>query len=88
MTDFVLVLATVAGMAGGVPAPLPVAGGTGLPQAAGAATMAEAPFKIPRRTFGSFEDCTNAMAALSAPAGVRLVCLPSDISSLPEAQPF
>jgi len=88
MTDFVLVLATAAGMAIGAPATLPVPAGAGPAQPAMEAATAGAPFRIPRRTFGNFEDCASAITALAAPAGTRLVCLPSDISAMPEAQPF
>lgn len=74
MTDFVIVIATIAGLAAPVPS----------------ADAASVPLNAPTMGFRTYADeasCEWAAAALVAPAGTRLVCLPMDRHSgeLPSA---
>lgn len=69
MTDFVIVIATAAMLA--APAPAPVAS----PTAAAAAVPLNAP-TVGFRTYADAASCEQATAALVAPAGARLVCVP------------
>lgn len=86
MTDFVLVIVTATGMV--VPGAL-VSPSQGQAAPVVAAVSAAAPAQaIPRRVYGNAAECEGAAAALPAPAGARLVCLPCDTLAQPEATPF
>ncbi|WP_147465025.1 hypothetical protein [Teichococcus wenyumeiae] len=75
MTEFILVLATAAGLAA-APATLPAA----------PAATAPPPPSLSRafRTYPDAASCEQAAAALTAPSGARLLCLPVESSSLVE----
>ncbi len=75
MADFVIVIATAAMLA--APAPAPIASSTA-PAAHGLAAAA-VPLNAPTvgfRTYADAASCEQATAALVAPAGTRLVCVP------------
>ena len=72
MTDFVIVAAAAAMLAGPIPAP-------GAPAAALGTAPASASLTAPTVGFRTYPDaasCEQATAALVAPAGSRLVCVP------------
>jgi hypothetical protein len=71
MTDFVIVIAAAGAMLG-APAPAPAAAA---PAAAAAAVPSGAP-TVGFRTYADAASCEQATAALVAPAGKRLVCVP------------
>jgi hypothetical protein len=71
VTDFILVLATVAGFAA-APATLP-------PKPA-----ALAPMERVFRTYRDAASCEQAAATLAPPAGTRLVCLPVEGATVVE----
>ncbi len=69
MTDFVIVISAAAALAA------PVAPGPAAPAPAAAAVPLNAP-TVGFRTYPDAASCEQATAALAAPAGKRLVCVP------------
>ncbi len=75
MTDFVIVIATAAMLA--APAPAPSASSTAPAAHSPAATsVALSAPTVGFRTYADAASCEQATAALVAPAGARLVCVP------------
>jgi hypothetical protein len=95
VTEFILVLAAAAGLAGGVAAPIPAAPvlatpalttpalttpALAAPVPAVAAPMSGRSFRI----YADAASCEAAAAGLAPPAGTRLVCLPVDSAAVVE----
>ncbi len=73
MADFVIVIATAAALA------VPVTSGSTTPSPATGTTASSVPLNAPTVGFRTYPDaasCEQATAALVAPAGKRLVCVP------------
>ena len=75
MTDFVIVVATAAMLAGPAPAPSASALAPATASAATPSISLNAP-TVGFRVYADAASCEQATAALTAPPGARLVCVP------------
>jgi hypothetical protein len=85
VTEFILVLAAAAGLAGGVAAPIPAAPVLTTPVLTAPVPALAAPMS--GRSFRTYADAASCEAAadlLAPPAGTRLVCLPVESAAVVE----